>query len=206
MVLLLLQRMHVKLNRDVIFLAEAGEEGTPACRDRLHGEGALAGDRRRVRAWPKAGLRSRRMGQGRITCWSRLRRRSPRGMRLVAHGTGRTRFAARDGERGGAPGGGGGARRHVADADAAERYHARIFRAAWRRFRRRKQAARYRDILDPARAAEVDRYFREHEPGHYSILRTSRGADDHQYRIPLQRDSLRRRGRCSTCARCPTRT
>ena len=33
--------------------------------------------------------------------------------------------------------------------------------------------ARYRDILNPARAAEVDRYFRKNEPGHYSILRTS---------------------------------
>ena len=30
MVMLLLQRQHVKLNRDVIFVAEAGEEGTPA--------------------------------------------------------------------------------------------------------------------------------------------------------------------------------
>ena len=29
MTMLLLQRLHVKLNRDVIFLAEAGEEGTP---------------------------------------------------------------------------------------------------------------------------------------------------------------------------------
>jgi hypothetical protein len=30
MVMLLLQRAHIKLNRDVIFVAEAGEEGTPA--------------------------------------------------------------------------------------------------------------------------------------------------------------------------------
>ena len=29
MVMLLLQRQHIKLNRDVIFIAEAGEEGTP---------------------------------------------------------------------------------------------------------------------------------------------------------------------------------
>ena len=34
-------------------------------------------------------------------------------------------------------------------------------------------AARYRGILDPAHAAEIDRYFRQHDPGHYSILRTS---------------------------------
>jgi acetylornithine deacetylase/succinyl-diaminopimelate desuccinylase-like protein len=36
-----------------------------------------------------------------------------------------------------------------------------------------EQAARYRAILDPARAAAVDQYFFHNEPGHYSILRTS---------------------------------
>jgi acetylornithine deacetylase/succinyl-diaminopimelate desuccinylase-like protein len=35
------------------------------------------------------------------------------------------------------------------------------------------EAARFLAILDPARAAETDRYFRLHDPGHYSILRTS---------------------------------
>jgi acetylornithine deacetylase/succinyl-diaminopimelate desuccinylase-like protein len=34
-------------------------------------------------------------------------------------------------------------------------------------------AVRYRDILNPTRAVEADRYFRKSEPGHYSILRTS---------------------------------
>jgi acetylornithine deacetylase/succinyl-diaminopimelate desuccinylase-like protein len=34
-------------------------------------------------------------------------------------------------------------------------------------------AARYRGILDPARAPDIDRWFRLHDPGHYSILRTS---------------------------------
>jgi acetylornithine deacetylase/succinyl-diaminopimelate desuccinylase-like protein len=36
-----------------------------------------------------------------------------------------------------------------------------------------QSAERYRDILNPSRAADVDAYFRESEPGHYSILRTS---------------------------------
>ena len=36
-----------------------------------------------------------------------------------------------------------------------------------------RDAARYRAVLDPARAPEVDRYFYEHEPGHYTLLRTS---------------------------------
>src|SRR5258708_39128162 len=35
-----------------------------------------------------------------------------------------------------------------------------------------QSAERYRDILNPARAADMDAYFREAEPGHYSILRT----------------------------------
>jgi acetylornithine deacetylase/succinyl-diaminopimelate desuccinylase-like protein len=35
------------------------------------------------------------------------------------------------------------------------------------------EAARYRAILDPARAPEADRYFQQHEPGNYSVLRTS---------------------------------
>ncbi|HET9949865.1 MAG TPA: M20/M25/M40 family metallo-hydrolase, partial [Longimicrobiales bacterium] len=36
-----------------------------------------------------------------------------------------------------------------------------------------EQAARYRAIMDPARQEEVQRWFAEHEPEHYSILRTS---------------------------------
>jgi acetylornithine deacetylase/succinyl-diaminopimelate desuccinylase-like protein len=36
-----------------------------------------------------------------------------------------------------------------------------------------EQARRYNHILNPARFAEIDRYFWQHEPGHYSILRTS---------------------------------
>ncbi|MBV9746993.1 MAG: M20/M25/M40 family metallo-hydrolase, partial [Acidobacteriia bacterium] len=36
-----------------------------------------------------------------------------------------------------------------------------------------RDAVRYRAVLDPARAPEVDRYFLDHEPGHYTLLRTS---------------------------------
>jgi acetylornithine deacetylase/succinyl-diaminopimelate desuccinylase-like protein len=35
------------------------------------------------------------------------------------------------------------------------------------------QAARYRNVLDPAKVAEADAYFRTHEPRHASMLRTS---------------------------------
>ena len=36
-----------------------------------------------------------------------------------------------------------------------------------------EEAARYRALLDPQRAGAVQRYLAEHEPGHYSMLRTS---------------------------------
>jgi acetylornithine deacetylase/succinyl-diaminopimelate desuccinylase-like protein len=36
-----------------------------------------------------------------------------------------------------------------------------------------EEAGRYRGILDPRRAPQVDRYFSTHELGHYSMLRTS---------------------------------
>jgi len=36
-----------------------------------------------------------------------------------------------------------------------------------------EQAERYRAVLDPARIGEADAYFREHEPRHASMLRTS---------------------------------
>ena len=35
------------------------------------------------------------------------------------------------------------------------------------------QADRYLHLTDPDRAAEIDRYFADHEPGHYTMLRTS---------------------------------
>ena len=36
-----------------------------------------------------------------------------------------------------------------------------------------EEASRYRALLDPKRAGAVQRYFAEHEPSHYSMLRTS---------------------------------
>ena len=48
MTMLLLKRQNVPLDRDVIFLSEAGEEGSSGHRHRLHGERALPDDRRRI--------------------------------------------------------------------------------------------------------------------------------------------------------------
>ena len=48
MTMLLLKRLNVPLDRDVIFLAEAGEEGSDARRHPVHGRSALRRDRRGV--------------------------------------------------------------------------------------------------------------------------------------------------------------
>ena len=55
MTMLLLKRLKVPLDRDVIFLAESGEEGNTQRRHRVHGEPALSRDRRRV--LPRRGRR-----------------------------------------------------------------------------------------------------------------------------------------------------
>ncbi len=49
MVMLLLKRTNAPLDRDVIFLAESGEEARRPNRHRLHGEPALRRDRRGIR-------------------------------------------------------------------------------------------------------------------------------------------------------------
>ena len=48
MTMMLLKRQNVPLDRDVILLAESGEEGASQARHRLHDGRALPGDRRRV--------------------------------------------------------------------------------------------------------------------------------------------------------------
>jgi acetylornithine deacetylase/succinyl-diaminopimelate desuccinylase-like protein len=170
MILLLLQRLHVKLDRDVIFLAEAGEEGT-----------ASFGIDYMVREhWPEIDAEfALAEGGGIVENSGKIQdvivattEKAPRRLRLVAHG----------------PAGHGSrpipqnAVVHLAAAveragnwqtpirlnETTRAYFARLAAIS-----PPDAAARYRNILIPARAAEVDRYFREHEPGHYSILRTS---------------------------------
>jgi acetylornithine deacetylase/succinyl-diaminopimelate desuccinylase-like protein len=170
MVLILLQRMHVKLNRDVIFLAEAGEEGTPS----------VGVDFMVKEHWPEIEAEFA-LAEGGSTIESGGRvhhvlvattEKAPRGVKLVAHGTA-----------------GHGSRPtpdnpvvHLAQAVARAgtwQTPARLNETTHAYFQGMaaisppEEAARYRAVLDPAKLAEVDRYFREHDPGHYSILRTS---------------------------------
>lgn len=170
MVLMLLNRMHVKLDRDVIFLAEAGEEGTTS-----------AGiDYMVQQHWPEIDAEyALAEGGSAVESNGRVRdvlvtvtEKVPRGIRLVARGP--SGHASRPIQQN--------AVTHLAAAVAkagAWQIPMRLTPTTRAYFERLaeisppSEAVRYRGILRPARAAEVDRFFRDHEPGHYSILRTS---------------------------------
>ena len=170
MVLALLQRLHVKLNRDVIFLAEAGEEGTPEFGidymvkehwSEIDAEFALA----------EGGSAIELNGKVHHVLVATTEK-VPRGMRLVAHGT------AGHGSRPTPDN----AVVHLAQAVAragAWQTPARLnettraYFAGLAAISPPEEAERYRAVLDAARRAASDRYFRLHDPGNYSILRTS---------------------------------
>jgi acetylornithine deacetylase/succinyl-diaminopimelate desuccinylase-like protein len=170
MILLLLKRMNVQLDRDVIFLAEAGEEGTSTFGidfmvkqhwAEIEAEYAIA----------EGGSIVEEQGKPHHVLISNTEK-SPQRIRLVAHGP------AGHGSRPEMAN----AVVHLAEAVArAGRWQTpmRLNETTRTYFERlaaispSQVAARYRDILNPARAAEADAYFRESEPGHYSILRTS---------------------------------
>lgn len=169
-ILMLLHRMHVKLDRDVIFLAEAGEEGTTGVgidymvRDHwpeIEAEYALAEGGSIVEE-------NGRVHHVLVTTTEKV----PRVIRLVAHG----------------PAGHGS--RPVPDNAVVLLARAVARAGTWQTPLRLNattrayfgrlaaisppaEATRYLAILDPARAPEADRYFQLHDPGHYSILRTS---------------------------------
>ena len=170
MILLLLKRMNIQLDRDVIFLAEAGEEGTST-----YGIDYMVKEH-----WPEidseyaiaeGGSIVEENGKAHHVLISTTEK-SPQRMRLVARGP------AGHGSRPEMAN----AVVHLAEAVARAgnwQTPMRLGETTRTYFERLaaisppKLAARYRDILDPARAAEADRYFRQSEPSHYSILRTS---------------------------------
>lgn len=170
LLLLMLKRMHVPLDRDVIFIAEAGEEGTTgpgidflvnqhwsdiAC------EFALA----------EGGFVAARDGKVRYVEITTTEK-APRTTRLVAHGTA-----------------GHGSRPkldnpilHLSAAvakfsswqppmrlnDTTRAYFERLATIS-----SPDMARRYNHIADAAQTEEIQRYLLEHDPGNYSVLRTS---------------------------------
>jgi acetylornithine deacetylase/succinyl-diaminopimelate desuccinylase-like protein len=170
MILLLLKRMKVKLDRDVIFLAEAGEEGTST-----YGIDYMVKEH-----WPEIEAEFAIAEGGSIVeqggkphhLLISTTEKSPQRMRLVAHGP--AGHASRPEMANAVV--------HLAEAVARAgnwvtpmrlNETTRVYFQRLAEISTPALAARYRDILNPARAAEADRYFRKEEPGHYSILRTS---------------------------------
>jgi acetylornithine deacetylase/succinyl-diaminopimelate desuccinylase-like protein len=170
MVMLLLQREHVKLNRDVIFIAEAGEEGSPAVGidflvnrhwDDIAAEYALA----------EGGSAVAQGGQVRYVAITTAEK-VPRGVRLIARGPSGhgsrpsannavlrlARAVAKLGEW----------RTPMRLNDTTRAYFERLASIS-----APSDADRYRHVDDPARAPDIDRYFERYEPAHYAMLRTT---------------------------------
>jgi acetylornithine deacetylase/succinyl-diaminopimelate desuccinylase-like protein len=170
MTMLLLKRFNVALDRDVIFIAEAGEEGASN-----FGIGFLVNqhwnDIAAEYALAEGGHISSQNGKVRYIEIATTEK-SPRGTKLIAKGTA-----------------GHGSRPrldnpivHLAAAvakfqtwqppmklnDTTRTYFERLATIS-----PPAEAYRYNHIADPAKTTEIQRYLLEHEPGNYSVLRTS---------------------------------
>lgn len=170
MVMLLLKRMSVQLDRDVIFVAEAGEEAATRVGidflvgrhwDQIAAEICLA----------EGGGGNRRNGRIRYA-GVQTAEKIPYGVKLVAHGpAGHGSRPLRSN-----------AVVHLSRAvdrvaswdppshlnDTTRYYFERLATVS-----APEDAARYNGVSDPAKRAAIEEYFAEKEPGHYSMLRTS---------------------------------
>jgi acetylornithine deacetylase/succinyl-diaminopimelate desuccinylase-like protein len=170
MVMLLLQREHVKLNRDVIFVAEAGEEGSPAVGiDFLvnrHWEDIAA-----EYALAEGGSAVAQGGQVRYVAVTTAEK-VPRGVRLIARGPS---------GHGSRPSANNAVLRLARAVAKLGEWHTPMrlndtTRAYFERMASISPPAdadRYRRVDDPVRAPEIDRYFDRYEPAHYAMLRTT---------------------------------
>lgn len=170
MTVVLLKRLHVPLDRDVIFIAEAGEEGNSTVGinylvekhwDAIAAEYALA----------EGGTATSRDGKVRVVEVSTTEK-VPRTTRLVAHGVAGHGSRPRPDN----------AVVHLSAAvakvaewqppmrlnDTTRTYFERLATISTP-----AEAARYNHIADPKRYAEIQRYFSKNELGHYSMLRTT---------------------------------
>ena len=171
MVMLLLKRSGAALDRDVIFLAESGEEtdptdvGIPFMVDRhfdeIDAEFALT----------EGGTTT--LEYGRVTTVQiATTEKAPRRVRLVANGTSGHGSVPRLDN----------ALVHLGAAvqkigtwqtpmrlnDTTRTYFEKLAAIS-----QPEKAARYNGLLDPQRSAAIQRYLAEFEPAHYSVLRTS---------------------------------
>ncbi|HLK19326.1 MAG TPA: M20/M25/M40 family metallo-hydrolase [Bryobacteraceae bacterium] len=170
MVMLLLHRLHVPLDRDVIFVAEAGEEGTTGPGidflvnqhwNDMAAEFALA----------EGGETISREGKVRVVEITTTEK-APRTTLLVAHGTAGHGSVPRPDNP----------VLHLTAAvakfqtwqppmrlnDTTRTYFERLATISTP-----EEAYRYNHVADPDKTEEIQRYFLEHEREKYSILRTS---------------------------------
>jgi acetylornithine deacetylase/succinyl-diaminopimelate desuccinylase-like protein len=170
MVMLLLQRERIKLNRDVIFVAEAGEEGSPAVGidflvsrhwDEIAAEYALA----------EGGSAVAQGGKVRCVAITTAEK-VPRGVRLIARGP--SGHASRPSPENAV------VRLAAAVAKLGEWHTPMRLNDTTRAYFERLasisppgDADRYRHVGDPTRGPEIDRYFERYEPAHYAMLRTT---------------------------------
>jgi len=170
MTMLLLKRLKVPLDRDVIFVAEAGEEGATSV-----GIGHLVeqnwSDIDAEICLAEGGSVNRRNGQVRYALVQTVEK-LPRGVQLVARGvaghgsrplqTNPILHLSRAVDK-------------IASWDPPMRFNdtTRYYFEKLAGVSSPEAAARYKALLDPAKSASARAYLAEHEPGHYSMLHTS---------------------------------
>ncbi|HWZ32370.1 MAG TPA: M20/M25/M40 family metallo-hydrolase [Bryobacteraceae bacterium] len=170
MTMLLLKRLKVPLDRDVIFVAEAGEEAAANM-----GIGHLVeqnwSDIEAEIALAEGGQVSRRNGEVRYALIQTVEK-LPRGTQLVArgvagHGSRPLRsnpilHLSRAIEK-------------IAMWDPPMRLNdtTRYYFEKLATVSTPEESARYKALFDPAKSAAAREYLAEHEPGHYSMLHTS---------------------------------
>lgn len=170
MTMLLLKRLGVALDRDVIFVAESGEEA-----DTGPGIEYLVNERwKEIEAeicLAEGGGVNRRAGQSRFAL-VQTAEKLPVGVRLVAHGpaghgsrplrTSAILHLSRAVEK-------------IAMWDPPMRFNdtTRYYFEKLATLSDAETAARFNGLFDPAKAAAAREYMAEHDPGHYSMLHTS---------------------------------
>jgi acetylornithine deacetylase/succinyl-diaminopimelate desuccinylase-like protein len=170
MTMVLLKRTHASLDRDVIFLSEAGEEAStgPGIEyivnehwNEINAEFALA----------EAGGVTRRGGRP-MFATIETTEKQPKGTTLVSKGP--SGHGSRP-MRGNAIAHLSGAIEKIAMWDPPMKLNdtTRTYFEKLAQISAPADAQRFRDLLNPARSAAAREYFAEHEPGWYSMLHTS---------------------------------
>jgi acetylornithine deacetylase/succinyl-diaminopimelate desuccinylase-like protein len=170
MVMLLLKRSNARLDRDVIFLAEAGEEGDTTVGIDFMVEKHFREIDAEFCLTEGGGAR---LENGRVVTVSvQTTEKVPRRVRLVVNGTSGHGSVPRTDN----------ALVHLSAAvaklgtwetpmrlnDTTRTYFERLAGVS-----APERAARYNGLTDPRRSAAIQRYLAENEPRHYSMLRTS---------------------------------